>query len=329
MGERVQITKFDTQFTNVSKGFALILLLWHHLFYELPESGFLVYQSAMLAKVCVAIYVVLSGYGLAESVKNRGLDIPLFFKKRFTKLYLNYWLIALIFIPPGIFFFARSLESVFGESPYYGLLVQMSGLHMFTDVGYGYNPTWWFMSLIVALYVLFPFIYRALERFGVLVLLVAVAIYFVPIPVLSDWIFPFALGVYLSQKNGLVGIFEWFYRQGLWRYELLFALTAFVAWYRQNGYLFDSLRIDPLFSILLIIWATDLALRSSIVKKGLEFIGIHSFNILLFHTFIFYFYFKEFIYSFGNPLLIFFVLLAICLVVSMGIERIKAILKIN
>ena len=31
------LTKFDVSITNASKGMALMLILWHHLFYEKPE----------------------------------------------------------------------------------------------------------------------------------------------------------------------------------------------------------------------------------------------------------------------------------------------------
>ena len=321
------LEKFDISITNASKGMALMLILWHHLFYEKPESGWLVFQTALLAKVCVGIYVILSGYGLAESIKHKKLDITSFFKRRLVKLYMNYWLIALIFIPIGTLFMGRTLESVFGEYAYFKLLIQMLGLHMYTSVSYGYNATWWFMSLIIVLYAIFPFVFLLTKKFKFWFLAFCAVLLFVPIPLVNDWIFPFAVGVYLSQNDGFVRMFAWLQKQGTLRFAVLLALTIFVAWYRQNGYLFDSIRADTVFGILLILWTTELILVSSRAKKALEFIGVHSFNIFLFHTFIYYYYFPNFIYSFQNPLLIFAVLLGTCLVISVGIEAFKK--KIN
>lgn len=321
------LQKFDIAVTNASKGMALMLILWHHLFYEKPESGFIVFQTALLAKVCVGIYVVLSGYGLAESVKHKKLELFAFYKKRLVKLFMNYWLIALLFIPVGSLLFGRTLESVFGEDKYTGLLIQMLGLHMFTDVSYGYNPTWWFMSLILVLYAIFPMVNILTAKFQIKFLLFTAVLLFVPIPLVNDWIFPFSVGVYLSQTNGFVKMFEWLDKQGKWRFVTLFVLTVLVACYRENGYLFDSIRIDAFFGILLMLWTTELVMASSLSQKVLEFIGIHSFNIFLFHTFIYYYFFTNFIYGFGNPLLIFGVLLGICLIISVGIERLKR--KIN
>ena len=317
------LEKFDVSITNASKGMALMLILWHHLFYEKPEMGLIVYQTALLAKVCVGIYVVLSGYGLAESVKKKGLDLGVFYKRRLLKLYMNYWLIALIFVPIGVWFMDRSFASVYGEHIFQGFLLQMLGVHMFTWVGYGYNATWWFMSLIIVLYALFPLVYPLTQKYPLRFLAFTAWLLFVPIPLVNDWIFPFAVGVYLSQKDGLVKLLGWCDKQGKWRFVTLLILTLAVAWYRQNGWLFDSTRADTFFAILLILWTTELVVFSPVAKKAFEFVGIHSFNIFLFHTFIYYYYFPDFIYSFKYPVLIFAVLLGICLVISVGIEALK------
>lgn len=317
------IEKFDVSITNASKGMALMLILWHHLFYEKPESGFIVFQTALLAKVCVGIYVVLSGYGLAESIKKKGLELGAFYKRRLLKLYMNYWLIALIFVPFGAWFMDRTLSSVYGEHVFQGFILQMLGLHMFTWVSYGYNATWWFMSLIIVLYAIFPFVYSLTKKFHLWFLAFTALLLFVPIPLVNDWIFPFSVGVYLSQKDGFVKMLIWFDKQGKWRFLTLTIFTAFVAWYRQNGWLFDSIRADTFFAILLILWTTELVVFSSWAKRAFEFVGVHSFNIFLFHTFIYYYYFPEFIYKFHNPVLIFAVLLGVCLVISVGIESFK------
>jgi len=317
------LEKFDVSITNASKGMALMLILWHHLFYEKPEAGLIVFQIALLAKVCVGIYVVLSGYGLAESVKKRGLALGAFYKRRLLKLYMNYWLIALIFVPIGAWFMGRTLSSVYGEHVFQGFVIQMLGLQMFTWVSYGYNATWWFMSLIIVLYVIFPLVYPLTKKYHLWFLAFTAWLMFVPIPLVNDWIFPFAVGVYLSQKDGFVKLLIWLDKQGKGRFITLLILTACVAWYRQNGWLFDSTRADTVFAILLILWTTELVVFSSFAKKALEFIGIHSFNIFLFHTFIYYYYFPDFIYSFKYPVLILAVLLVICLIISVGIESFK------
>jgi uncharacterized membrane protein len=50
--------------TLLIKGIAICLMLWHHLFFQNPEFGFLVFHTAQLSKLCVALFLFISGYGL-------------------------------------------------------------------------------------------------------------------------------------------------------------------------------------------------------------------------------------------------------------------------
>ena len=73
---------FDKRQTNIAKGVAVLLLLWHHLFYNNPKSygKFISVLNinkvpvesviADLCKVCVAVFLLLSGYGLYRSYQN-------------------------------------------------------------------------------------------------------------------------------------------------------------------------------------------------------------------------------------------------------------------
>lgn len=99
--------------TNVLKGLATLLLLFHHLFYiknglyddiHLFRGRFLFQEIGMLTKVCVTLFVMLSGYGLAIGAEKNGgiLDLKGFYLRRFKKIFLNYWLIWAIFVPISI-----------------------------------------------------------------------------------------------------------------------------------------------------------------------------------------------------------------------------------
>ena len=80
------VDKFNKQDTNFLKGIAIILLLFHHLFYEHPEIGSIKYRglslvfiSALAAKVCVSIFLILSGYGLNETVRGKAIGLKKFY----------------------------------------------------------------------------------------------------------------------------------------------------------------------------------------------------------------------------------------------------------
>lgn len=151
----------------VLKGVALVMLLIHHLFY-IQNGRFddiaiygnisLVNMIGQICKVCVALFVFLSGYGLAATYSaHRKIKITEFFKNRFKKLYTNYWLIWILFVPIGVIFVERTFEQVYGQDIPIKFFLDFMGILNLTGE-YGYNPTWWFYSCIITLYLLFPLI---------------------------------------------------------------------------------------------------------------------------------------------------------------------------
>lgn len=110
------LTKNDTL---ALKGIAILLLLWHHMFFVSKDLLFdwhdIGIKSAILSRVCVAIFVFLSGYGLMVSSKINESLIA-FYRKRLFKLLLNYWYIWLLFVPIGVFVFHRTFDAVYGQN---------------------------------------------------------------------------------------------------------------------------------------------------------------------------------------------------------------------
>ena len=106
----------------------------------------------------MAIFVFLSGYGLSvKYIEN--CSAKAFYLKRFAKLLANYWLIWLLFVPLGFIFGALSLESIYGNHAIIKLVFDFLGVANCFGY-YGINPTWWFMSCIILLYLIFPLISR-------------------------------------------------------------------------------------------------------------------------------------------------------------------------
>lgn len=198
--------------SNFLKGIALILLLIHHLFYiqngqydDVSIYGInIVYLFSHLCKVCVAIFVFLSGYACAKTTKiSTPKELWQFYKRRLKKLFLNYWFIWLIFVPVGIFVFGRSFSDVYDEpKPLYFILdffgvIRLTGRH-------GYNPTWWFYSCILLLYFIFPIVNIIVSKWPkmIFVLLVgSLAIRYVPgvwLRPIEPYLLSFLLGMALN-----------------------------------------------------------------------------------------------------------------------------------
>lgn len=323
--------------TNALKGIALLFLLCHHLFYIQDGSYHdillfgrypLVQQFGIACKVCVAIFVFLSGYGLATKYSRTPLNIRSFYATRFTKLMMGYWFVWLLFVPVGILFFDRTPEAVYHDHIVWRFIVDFFGL-VYNFGFYGFNPTWWFMSCILLLYLMFPVLFKGCRKYWLLLLVASVAITWLPLYVFNPikyYLFAFLLGIISVQKDVFNRLFSHtnskFVRNLLGGKLLIISVVFFVI---RNKIPY-SLFFDSLLTVCLIMtylkWRRD-----GVVQRALVFLGKHSMNIFLFHTFIFLYYFHDAIYNTGNPFMIFLTLLLSCLVISVGMEYLKGFIR--
>lgn len=300
-------------------------------------------EIGQYSKVCVVIFVILSGYGLSESTRLKPINIKEFYFKYISKIYLNYWFIWVMFVPIGILLFNRTLSYVYITDIIPKLLINFLGFQQYFGY-YGYNPTWWFISAILALYVMFPFLKTLVVRYKHYFLFICIFMTFIkiqpiiihgyefnPYETVRYLIFPFVLGIYISENETIHKLESYREKYSISKNFLLliyiFLLTIF-ALLRTYGNLFYDI-MDPLFGFTIILIGKDFLSRINHFDKSMKVIGEHSFNIFLFHSFVYYFYFSDFIYSFKYPPVIFLVLLLSCLLISHALERIKYIFKIN
>lgn len=328
---------FSKNDTNIAKGIGCLLLLFHHLFYSSKSwerfysiGGFnppLVSYLAIHAKVCVAIFVVLSGYGLAKSALSSeklggGCHIS-----RILNLYLQYWYIFIIFVSLG-FILERNPWNIYGISDslhtvayFIGDFFGISSLLKWPTM----NATWWFMGAIIPLYMLFPLLFKATKKMPAIVLLMTFAVGFINSyynHAILIWLFPFVCGIFVADR----GLFDKF--MGLPKkiqYPVLIASTSvFAALRTEYGIL-----VDGFLATAIILFSVLLLGQAKYINTAVAFIGKHSGNIFMFHTFIYSYYFKDFIYSFRFPIIILFVLLGVCILISVMIEMSKDLTRFS
>ena len=314
--------------TNVLKGIGLLLLLCHHLFYvqkglyddiHLVGNHYLVQELGIWCKVCVAIFVFLSGYGLTVgAIKTRFINVRSFYWHRFTKLLLNYWLIWVLFVPISILVFGRTFTDAYQTNIIPKLILDFFGIINCFGL-YGYNATWWFYSCIIVLYLVFPWLYKLMEANIWVLVASIVAIYFMPIPQtigIRIYFACFVMGMSLSRykKSTPPSSVLWF---------SLFSILSVERFVAKDVFLFDSVLT------LSMVMAYKSIKLPDLISNLLEFVGKHSMNIFLFHTFIYYYWFRDFIYASRNPIVIYLQLLIICLLISVGIELLKKIIRFN
>lgn len=325
---KVQQLSLSVSDTQILKGIAILLLLCHHLFYE--GIGFndiyigqipLIKTFGQNAKLCVAIFVFLSGYGLMSgAIKTNGIhSLFAFYRKRYVKLMVNFWLIWLLFVPVGVLVFNRTFPEVYGEQYVLKIITDLLGI---CDVS-SYNPTWWFYGCIICLYFLFPFLYKIIDYWYLLLPLsvVLVFVWIIPTPgfgICRNYLCSFILGMtmrkYPPQISRAPAIVSLFTVIILFVCRMWVPFTLTLVW----DMVIVGVGVCVYGQLYIPQWLT----------KSLSFMGKHSFNIFLFHTF-FLLYLHSFIYWSHNPAMIFLTMLLTSVVVSVVIEKIKMIFGIN
>ena len=299
--------------------------------YELSE------MFARICKLCVAIFVMLSGYGLTvQAEKNGGINsIGSFYRHRFSKLLVNYWVIWLLFVPLGVFAFDRGFEDVYQTNIIPKFVADVFGL-AFAFNFYGYNATWWFMSCIIVLYLSYPFLYKAVKNYPIYTLLGSVSVA-IAVPTVGQhfgfinstmlmYLPAFVVGIILK----ISPIYIEREREGVGKPRLLqlILLIIFLTLWAEHLFVKANIVFDTIITLSMIILYKAIELPT-FAERTLEFLGKHSMNIFLFHTFIFSHWLKNFIYSPKNPLLIFLLLLGVSLIISVAIEWLKKLIKID
>ena len=357
--------RFDIRQTNIAKGVALLMLMWHHLFYNSAEyyqrfTTMRLYKGIPVectisnyCKVCVAVFLLLSGYGLYMSwqsfqtkmIKSKGKFTVwhqiLFVKDHLLKLMFSFWFIYLLFVPLSIFFGSPFWEIYKGRI-LYGLIDFLGLANLFKTPSM--NGTWWFMSVIILFYLLFPVMMFIMKHSPGALVSIAVFLTFSPVIYtllmrmtwfsrliwLSGahtffsryymWLIPFTLGMFFARYRLFDIIRSHHASVGK---SLLTTGTFLAACIAVRLYLRHKVYFDGVFAAAVILFAFLVLSRIPYLNTVLEHLGRQSGAIFMFHTFIFSRYFRSFIYSFKYAILIFLVLTVISYLTAVGLQYLK------
>ncbi len=329
----ISITKIDTA---VIKGIAILAMLMHHVFEPLTGQSWVVDQLQGLGKVCVALFVLLSGYGMAvgymritpppqESEHSQGASSLLL--RRLLKFYMNYWAVFLIFVPLGVLVFGRPLNAAYPAhlNVYRSLIIDILGLGGF----HSYNITWWFNRLILVLYIISPALFFFVKEhpiisLGAVFCLIMLGV--LPHNIsLNYCLLPFMMGMawalHADKLNKIIDEVKY--------NRILLILVAIIAvavlsWMRLTKFMgFNGVFWDMFLATAITLLVVLLNPCFKYTRGALGFLGKHSMNIYMIHTFVFAYFWKDEVYALGNPWLILLVVLAISLIISIIIEFVK------
>ena len=166
------------QDTIAIKGIAICLMLWHHLFLRTVEFGNVAHSLAQVFKVCVALFLFVSGYGLTKQYfkleKPYFKNTVKFLLKRYINFFLPYWFcFALVVLVGNLAGFTFQDAYPASRNMMKCFLLDALGLMGWES----YLTTWWFNKMILQLYLVFPLLYLLVRNKNVaLVSLAAVAV---------------------------------------------------------------------------------------------------------------------------------------------------------
>lgn len=312
--------------TQIIKGLAILMMLWLHLFMNLDIANtccnvFFIGDlpfSNFLSKACnpLDLYLLLGGYGL-YCVYLKGKD-----KRRFSrilKLFIHYWIILLLLVP--IIFFFSSKDITLGSA--FNIIKNITAFRVTWD-----EPCWFlFPYSIISLS--YPLLFYCLDRFKIFkILLFVLLLSIIQSNLYSNYSSFIRSHSIIYVINNTVG------------YLLPFFIGAAMKKTRLIERLRSKYEVTPKSSLLFVVFFVSLILlkciirtrwyniyefafvllflfmyRPKFVDKFLRYMGKHSMNIWMIH-FMIYFFFEEFVYYFKYPILIWFCLIGVSLIIS-------------
>lgn len=323
--------------TNTLKGIAICGMLCWHLFYCSNPIGItfapIVKYIGLLGNFCVSAFLFASGYGLAvnyeKSLCDGEKDFPLkFIVKRILKFYLNYWPIFIIGTLLGVLVFNIPISN--------GSFVNQLKLYifnLFALAGHSsYNSNWWFNTLILLLYIFFPFLYLVIKKsvsYAVALLIITLLLKNIGVRLFSVdagiYTFVYVLGIaWGGYRTEVSNFLQKHITISMVIIVFLFLIPMFILPIIDNGYIYSNgIILYAMFTIGLML-LTIIFLRKNVL---FSFLGKHSANIYLIHKFIYYYWFSDFIFSFKYPIIIFMVTISLSLCCSFIYEHLKTLIK--
>ena len=355
--------KFTKEHTMQMKGIAIIILLFHHCFlntqrwatvpYEklattkgwgyypisfAPFSSHTIQYLASFSKICVAMFVFMTGYGMWVSYESQKKKTTMsnYIKKRMVTLMTGFLIIfvvtEILAIPTGRFIevYGHDFRSVVY------MIIDALGLAKLLGTPL-FCLTWWYMSLAIVLIMIFPFVHSIMEKYQWVVVVASIivprACGFGQSTDLFRYLLAYTLGMYFAQHDLLARLKEKFMEQNVAGKLLSLIVSliglAVIIKCRQNAWIgWKYLDFwDGFAAMYVIVISYIYILNGKWIVKGLGFLGKHSMNIFLIHSFYRDVFFHKFTYSFYYAWLDYIVLMAISLVTSIVLEWFKKLIR--
>jgi peptidoglycan/LPS O-acetylase OafA/YrhL len=168
---------------DLAKGLAILAVVYFHFFRTYFEHGSLppADSSGLFASIgtileyvwlkvsglgfhAVGVFIILSGWALMQSTARRAASGAIawgaWYRARFLRLYPMYWVAHLVYL---ISPFVARFEQIDSR-----IVLSLLGLR-FVNIGmnfYYLNAAWWYFSMLIQFYLIFPLLFWAATKLG-------------------------------------------------------------------------------------------------------------------------------------------------------------------
>ena len=317
--------------TTAIKGIAILLMLWHHLFLNTMAYGTLIHSLAVVFKVCVALFLFVSGYGLTKQYSQ--LEKPYFkntvkfLLRRYVNLFLSYWFcFVLVVVVGNVCGYSFSEAYPVSRNTLKCVLLDVAG-----QMGYdSYLNPWWFNKMIIQLYLVFPCLFFMLRNkylsFVGLVLIVFMQLFAKHIPgnvffIVEGGLPAFYIGMLCSRYQLVPELKDLKWKLMLFVACLLICLGLSIVHLKvvKDPYVAVLLRASMAFCVIV-------AYKSMGDEhiSVLEFVGKYA-TVMYFTHLLFVKLIPEVIYGVKYSVLIYAVFVAVCMVTAALIDGLEKV----
>ena len=303
---------------DISKGLAILFVAYFHFFTTYFQYGVLPptdwsnlaasaltilrlvwFKVSGLGFHAVGVFIILSGWTLMESTMRRAESGAIgwgsWYRARFLRLYPMYWVAHLVYLLSP---FVARLEPVDDR-----IILSLLGLR-FIDIQMNFmylNAAWWYVSMLIQFYLIFPLLFWAARRFGPcrFLLVACVAGFFARYLLLMVWhqsglwvlgglaicrLPEFALGISLAMwHTRSTARVEWFLLRGA---GLVLGLVLYPTALQLYGNLYEYIFVDfatGVCCMLEIVGIAGIILLFKEPAKLFGVVGLYSYGLYLIH----------------------------------------------
>lgn len=326
------------------KGIAIILMIVHHLFTWgnadyisltgaiLPNSLTIEGFFGVFGKLCVTLYLFLSGYGFSSKYVSASSISKSKVLLSIWKVYKKYLLVLIVFLPYG---FLNDIYSCDAKT----LLQNVTGFNT------SYNQECWFLFVyILIVLIILPQLIKTQNKvdkkyiaiFSLFLIVLGYVIRFVLTHSAHAWIkdtrvffnlYYFLLSQFAFVSGWLCNRWEVFEKTEKIRIHwsirfIVMAIVMVAKVYCPGGMLIDTI-LTPVFIALCLK-----AIKSfSKIERYLRLVGKYSTYMWLTHTFFAFYYWPNFVYGFKYPILITLVLIFVSLITAACLTQIENLIE--